>query len=52
MKKKNYEKPQVEIIEVKQAEIICTSTGGYNEGPITIGGDNGIEIDEEEWLIN
>ena len=26
MKKKNYEKPQVEIIEVKQTEIICTST--------------------------
>lgn len=26
MKKKNYEKPQVEIIEVKQADIICTST--------------------------
>ena len=48
MKKKNYEKPQVEIIEVKSAEIICTS-GGYNEGPVTIGGGSGILIDEEDW---
>ena len=48
MKKKTYEKPQVEIIEVKQAEIICTS-GGYNEGPVRIGGGSGIEMGEEEW---
>ena len=47
MKKKNYEKPQVEIIEVKSAEIICTS-GGYNDGNMRIGGSDGIFMDEEE----
>ena len=31
MKKKNYEKPQVKTIEVKQADIICTSPTLQNE---------------------
>ena len=31
MKKKTYEQPQIEIIEVKQAEIICTSTEGLTQ---------------------
>ncbi|MBQ0048437.1 MAG: hypothetical protein KBT33_13200 [Prevotellaceae bacterium] len=48
MKKKNYEKPQVEIIEVKQAEIICRS-GGYNEGPVTINNGTDIIFDEENF---
>ena len=48
MKKKAYEQPQFSVIEVEQADIICTS-GGYNEGPATIGGGSGILIDEENW---
>ena len=33
MKKKTYERPQIEVIEVDQTEIICTSpTGTDNEG--------------------
>ena len=31
MKKKTYEKPQIEVIEVDQTEIICSSLTGDNE---------------------
>ena len=32
MKKKNYEKPQSQVIEVDQTEIICASTEQLGEG--------------------
>ena len=38
MKKKTYEQPQIEIIEVKQTEIICTSTEGLTQDDFDWGG--------------
>ncbi|MBQ0023463.1 MAG: hypothetical protein KBT29_09535 [Prevotellaceae bacterium] len=32
MKKKNYEKPQIQVIEVDQTEIICASPEQLGEG--------------------
>lgn len=48
MKKKTYQQPQVELFEVKAAEIICTSQG-YNEGPVKINNGEDIELEEIEW---
>ncbi len=48
MKKKTYEQPQISIIEVKAADIICTS-GGFNDGPMTINGGDDLLLDEEDW---
>ncbi|MBQ0046952.1 MAG: hypothetical protein KBT33_05480 [Prevotellaceae bacterium] len=38
MKKKTYEQPQIEIIEVKQTDIICTSTEGLTQDDFDWGG--------------
>ena len=48
MKKKTYQQPQVELFEVKTAEIICTSQG-YNEGPVKINNGEDLLLDEEDW---
>ena len=45
MKKKTYEQPQIEIIEVEQADIIATST----QADVTINGGGVILIDQENW---
>lgn len=49
--KKVYIKPALTIIEVKQAEIICTSGGG-GYGPLTTGDDWGdLENGDINWGI-
>lgn len=48
MKKKAYKQPQINVIEVKAADIICTS-GGYNASPFSINGGNDLLLDEEDW---
>ena len=49
MKKKAYEQPQFSVIEVEQTDIICTSTTGYNEGPLNINGGSDLELGQIEW---
>ncbi len=44
MKKKTYEQPQIRIIEVKAADIICTSGVPLNY-------DNGVEFEEYDEII-
>lgn len=48
MKKKTYEQPKMEVVQLDHADIICTS-GGYNDGNVRIGGGDGIEMGEEDW---
>ena len=48
-KKKKYLAPEITVIEIEAADIIATSTTGYNEGPVTIGGGSGIDLDEGTW---
>ena len=48
MKKKIYQQPKMEVVQLDHADIICTS-GGYNDGNMRIGGSDGILIDEEDW---
>ena len=45
MKKKAYKQPQFNVIEVKAADIIATST----QADVTINGETGILIDQENW---
>ena len=48
MKKKTYQQPKMEVVQLEQADIIATS--GYNDGNVTIGGGgNGIEMGEEDF---
>lgn len=47
MKKKIYQQPEMEVVELEQADLICTSP--YNDGPATIGGGDGILIGEEDF---
>ena len=49
MKKKAYEQPQINVIEVEQADIIATSTTGYNEGPLNINGGSGYTLGEDNF---
>lgn len=43
-----YQRATMEITEFEVEDVITTS-GGYNDGNITIGGGGGIIIEEEEW---
>lgn len=46
MKKKFYEQPQMQVIEVKQADIIATST----QGAFSLGGDGTLEQgNDSDW---
>ena len=47
MKKKTYQQPQVELFEVKAAEIICTS--GEGQPDPTGAGFQDLEEGEFEW---
>ena len=47
MKKKIYQQPEMKVVELNQADLICTSP--YNDGPVKIGGGDGIEMGEEDW---
>ena len=48
-KKKKYLAPEMNVIEVKAADIIATSTTGYNEGSVLFNGGSDYTLGEETW---
>ena len=48
MKKKIYQQPKMEVVQLDHADIICTS-GGYNDGNMRINGGSDLELKEIDW---
>ena len=48
MKKKTYEQPKMEVVQLDQADIICTSTG-YNSGNMRFNDGNDYTFGEEDF---
>ena len=45
MKKKTYQQPKIEVVQLDLADIIATST----QADVRINNGNGFLIDEEDW---
>lgn len=45
MKKKTYQQPKMKVVEIDQADIICTST----QQTFSLGGEDDLDYTEEDW---
>ena len=53
MKKKTYNQPKTEVVEIEQTDIICTSTETLGDGGNIFGAKGSyFDLDEEDDIIN